>query len=53
MNRLAATQDTERDRLTRGLVKTERDIKKLVEAIKDGVPGSAIKDEMLESNQKC
>lgn len=46
MNRLAATQDTERDRLTRDLVKTERDIKKLIEAIKEGVPGSAIKDEM-------
>ena len=46
MNCLAATQDTERDRLTRDLVKTERDIKKLIEAIKEGVPGSAIKDEM-------
>ena len=46
MNRLAATQDTERDRLTRDLVKTENDIKKLIEAIKEGVPGSAIKDEM-------
>ena len=37
---------SERDRLTRDLVKTERDIKKLIEAIKEGVPGSAIKDEM-------
>ena len=46
MNRLAATQDTERDRLTRDLVKTGNDIKKLIEAIKEGVPGSAIKDEM-------
>ena len=46
MNRLAATQDTERERLTRDLVKTENDIKKLIEAIKEGVPGSAIKDEM-------
>ena len=46
MNRLAATQDTERDRLTRDLTKTERDIQKLIEAIKEGVPGSAIKDEM-------
>ena len=46
MNRLAATQDTERERLTRDLVKTGNDIKKLIEAIKEGVPGSAIKDEM-------
>jgi site-specific DNA recombinase len=46
MNRLAATQDTERDRLARDLTKTEHDIQKLIDAIKEGVPGSAIKDEM-------
>ena len=46
MNRLAATQDTERDRLARDLTKTEHDIQKLINAIKEGVPGSAIKDEM-------
>ena len=32
--------------MTRDGVKTENDIKKLIEAIKEGVPGSAIKDEM-------
>ena len=32
--------------MTRDVVKTENDIKKLIEAIKEGVPGSAIKDEM-------
>ena len=47
MNRIAATQDTDRDRLIRDLDKTERDMKKLIQAIKDGVPGSAVKDEML------
>jgi site-specific DNA recombinase len=54
MNRLAATQDVERDRLVRDLDKTERDIQKLIEAIKDGVPGSAVKDEMksLEEQRK-
>ena len=46
INRLAANQDTERDRLVHDLAKIERDIKKLIEAIKEGVPGSAIKDEM-------
>jgi site-specific DNA recombinase len=46
MNRLAATQDTERDRLIRDLDKTERDVQKIIAAIKEGVPGSAIKDEM-------
>ena len=39
MNRLAATQDTERDRLTRDLTKTERDIQKLIEAIREACPG--------------
>ncbi len=46
MNRLAVSQDSERERLARDLEKTERDIQKLIEAIKDGVPGSAIKNEM-------
>ena len=46
MNRLASTQDIERDRITRDLTKTERDIQKLIEAIKDGVPGQTIKGEM-------
>lgn len=32
--------------MTRDLVKTENDIKKLIEAIKEGVPGSTIKDEL-------
>lgn len=46
LNRLVADHDNERDRLSRDLAKTERDIQKLIEAIKDGVPGSTIKDEM-------
>ena len=32
--------------MTRVLAKTDRNIRKLIEAIKDGVPGSAIKNEM-------
>ena len=47
MNRLAATQDTDRDRLIRDLDKADREMKKLIQAIKDGVPGSVVKDEML------
>ena len=46
MNRLAATQDTDRTRLIRDLEKTDREVKKLIQAIKDGVPGAALKDEM-------
>jgi site-specific DNA recombinase len=46
MNRLAANQDTERNLLTRDLTKTKHDIQKLINAIKEGVPGSVIKDEM-------
>ena len=46
LNRLSASQDSEREQNARLLEKTERDIRKLIEAIKDGVPGSAVKDEM-------
>ena len=54
MNRLAATQDTDRDRWIRDLDKADREMKKLIQAIKDGVPGSVVKDEMqvLEERQK-
>ncbi len=46
MNRLAAGQDHERERLTRDLARTERDIARIIEAIKAGVPGEAVRDEM-------
>ncbi len=46
MNRQAAEKDAHRDRATRDLAKTEREIRRLVEAIKAGVPGAAVKDEM-------
>lgn len=45
-NRLAAAQDAERVRIAAELAKTNRDIQSLIEAIKSGVPGAAIKDEM-------
>ena len=37
-NRLAADHDIGRDRLVRDLEKTNRDLKRIVQAIKDGVP---------------
>ncbi len=46
VNRQAAEQDAGRDQIRRELEKTERDIQRVIEAIKAGVPGSAVKDEM-------
>ncbi len=46
VNRQRAEQDGSRDRATRGLEKTEREIARLIDAIKAGVPGTAVKDEM-------
>jgi len=47
LNRQAWEQDARRGWTTRDLEKTERDIGKLIEAIKAGVPGAAVKDEIL------
>jgi site-specific DNA recombinase len=46
LNRQRAEQDGHRDRTARDLEKTEREIRRLIEAIKAGVPGAAVKDEM-------
>ncbi len=46
LNRQRAEQDGNRERTTRDLEKTERDIRRVIEAIKAGVPGTAVKDEM-------
>ena len=46
VNRQRADQDGHRDRTARDLEKTERDIRRVIEAIKAGVPGAAVKDEM-------
>jgi site-specific DNA recombinase len=46
VNRQAAEQDGRRNRIERDLEKTERDIRRVIEAIKAGVPGAALKDEM-------
>ena len=45
-NRQAAEHDVRRDRVTHDLEKTEREVRRLIEAIKAGVPGAAVKDEM-------
>jgi hypothetical protein len=47
------TQDGRRDRTARDLEKTEREIRRVIEAIKAGVPGAAVKDAMasLESRR--
>ena len=54
MNRLAAGQDAEREHLIRELDKTERDIARIIDAIKAGVPGEAVRDEMaaLEARKR-
>jgi site-specific DNA recombinase len=46
LNRQASKQDARRDCVTRDLAKTEREIGRVIEAIKEGVPGTAVKDEM-------
>ena len=46
LNRLASEQDAHRDCVTRDLAKTKREIGRVIEAIKAGVPGAAVKDEM-------
>ena len=46
INRQRAEQDHGRERAVRDLEKIKRDIRKLIDAIKSGVPGAAVKDEM-------
>ena len=46
VNRQRAELDGNRDRTERDLEKTEREIRRLIDAIKAGVPGAAVKDEM-------
>jgi site-specific DNA recombinase len=46
VNRQRAQQDGRRDRTARDLEKTERDIRRLIEAIKAGGSEAAVKDEM-------
>jgi len=46
LNRQASEQDARRECATRDLAKTEREIDRVIEAIKAGVPGATIKDEM-------
>jgi site-specific DNA recombinase len=46
MNRQRAEQDGHRDRTARDLEKAEREIRRLIDAIKAGVSGAAVKDEM-------
>jgi site-specific DNA recombinase len=46
LNRQASKQDARCDCVTRDLANTEREIGRVIEAIKAGVPGAAVKDEM-------
>jgi hypothetical protein len=46
LNRQAAERDLCRRRATHELEKAEREIRRLIEAIKASVPGGAVKDEM-------
>ncbi len=47
INRQRSEQDKDRDRAMHDLDKAQRDIRKLIDAIKSGVPGAAVKDEMI------
>ena len=46
VNRQRAEQDGDHDRTKRDLEKTQRELRRLIDAIKAGVPGAAVKDEM-------
>jgi site-specific DNA recombinase len=46
VNLQRAEQEGRRDRTARDLEKTEREIRRVIDAIKAGVPGVAVKDEM-------
>jgi len=46
MNRLGASEDQERTRLAKDLSHIDRNLARLIDAIKSGVPGSAVKDEI-------
>ena len=48
MNRLGASEDQERARLTRDLTNIDRDLARLIDAIKSGVPGTTVKDEIYD-----
>jgi len=46
VNRLGASEDQERTRLNKELGNIDRDLARLIDAIKSGVPGAAVKDEI-------
>src|SRR5262249_17524675 len=55
VNRQAAEQDVRRNRVTRDLEKTERELRRLIEAIKGGGLGTVVKDEIatLEAGRRA
>jgi site-specific DNA recombinase len=52
VNRQRAEQDGHHQRTARELEKAEREIRRLIEAIKSGVPGAAVRDEMTALEAK-
>ena len=52
LNRLAATQDAQRAQLGAELARTRRSLHQLIEAIKAGVPGASVKDEIGELERR-
>jgi site-specific DNA recombinase len=52
LNRLAATQDAKRSQLEVELARIKRGLHQLIEAIKSGVPGASIKDEISALEQR-
>ena len=46
VNRQRADKDSQRHHNAQDLEKTEREVRRLIEAIKSGVPGASLKDEM-------
>jgi hypothetical protein len=52
VNRLAATQDQERNRGEAELNQVRRDIERLIQAIKDGVPALSLKDGLMALEER-
>ncbi len=52
MNRLSAHHDIDRVRITSQLEKIDRDLKRIIQAIKDGIPALTLKDELMTLEER-
>ena len=54
INRMAAAMDEERDKIVKDLKRIDRQIERIVQAIKEGVPALTLKNELIDlETRKC